>query len=83
MSKSIERLAMDIAGKETAAARFTLKRFDFSLAEVSEIITANTVARTFLAEKRTMSKDWRAIAGTIKSTIETSFRLGDRIDLFV
>jgi len=76
--KSIDRLAMDIAGKSEVSARETLDRFGFSLAEQSEIIASHM--RLPKHSSGWMDADWQAVAVTIRSTMECSIRLGDRLD---
>lgn len=73
--KSIERLAMDIAGRAAYLAHRTLGRYGITPAEESEIIAAHYRAKT-----ATIDSDWQAIAVTITSVLGTSIRLGDRLD---
>jgi hypothetical protein len=75
MTISIDRLAMQIAGRSDVSARKTLDRFGFSLAEASEIVSAHWRMST-----NSIDPDFQAVAVTIKSTIATSVRMGDRID---
>jgi hypothetical protein len=78
MTISIDRLAMQIAGKSTIQASRTLDRFGFSLAEASEIVSAHWRSAT-----NSVDPDFKAVAVTVKSVIGTSIRIGDRIDFSI
>lgn len=73
---SIDRLAMQIAGKKNTQAQKTLERFGFNVIERSEIIAAHWRRQT-----DSVDPDWQAVAVTIKSTMKCSIRLGDRLNL--
>ena len=75
MGKSIDRLAMELANKTLQSAFLTLDRFGFSLAEASEIVSANTWGAA------NISPNWKAIAATIRSAMECSVRIGNRVDM--
>ena len=78
MGMSIDRMAMEIAAKPAVAARDTLKRFGFSPAEAGEICKSHWRRAT-----NTIDPDWGAISMTIRSTMECSVRIGDRIDMAI
>jgi len=78
MGISIDRLAMEIAGKRIVTARLILDRFGFSLAEASEIIFSH--CRT---EADSIDPDWQAVAVTIKSTMQVSVAIKDRVDMSI
>ena len=78
MTTSIDRLAMQIAGRSVVSARKTLDRFGFSLAEASEIIFSH--CRT---ETDSIDPDWQSVSITVESVIGTSIRIGDRIDFSI
>lgn len=71
---SIERLAMQLKGKDDLAAEEMLDRYGFTLGELSEIITCCTSLHAGI-----FGGTLRQISGSIKSTIETSIRIGDRL----
>ena len=74
--KSIDRMAMDIAGKSSCDAGAMLGRFGFSIAEASEIISSHWREST-----DSIDPDWGAVSMTIRSTMECSVRIGDRLDM--
>lgn len=73
---SIDRLAMMIAGKSGVSALNTLERFGFTVVESSEVITSHYRAATV-----SVDPDWQAVAVTIKSTLECSVRIGQRVEI--
>ena len=73
---SIDRLAMEIAAKRCHVASKILERHGFSPAERSEIIASH-----FRQTTDSVDPDWRAVAGTIRSTMGCSVRTGYRIDM--
>ena len=76
---SIERLAMEIKDKDADAAVKHLERFGFSLAEAAEVVAV--FARGYNRDFSPIT--WQSIAIQIKSTLECSVRLGDRIDMSI
>ena len=78
MGISIDRLAMEIAGKRALPARQTLDRFGFSPAEASEIISSH-----WRRETDSVDPDWQAVAVTIKGIMQCSVRIGDRVDMSI
>jgi len=76
MPKSKERLAMEIFNKTKENAEKHLERFGFSPAERAEITAV--FARGHNADFSPIT--WQSVAEQIKSTLECSVRIGDRID---
>ena len=76
--KSIDRLAMELAGKSETFAELHLTRFGFSRAERAEIIRSHVRIPVMCFDSvSTIDPDWQAVAVTIKSTMECSVRIGD------
>ena len=75
MGKSIERLAMELAGKPVTQAQAKLERLQFSPAEASEIVTCH-----WRRINDTIANNWKAIAETIDDTLRLSVTLGERLD---
>ena len=74
---SIERLAMEIKDKDADAAAKHLERFGVTPVEAAEVVAVFT-----RGHNRDFSPiTWQSIAIQIKSTLECSVRLGDRIDM--
>jgi hypothetical protein len=67
---------MELAGKTKLAAHDHLERFDFSLAEAYEI-----TGQFVTGDTDKIAAPWSNIADAIKSTMATSVRLKDRLDM--
>jgi hypothetical protein len=71
---SIERIAMQLRGKDDLAAEKMLERYGFSLGELSEIITCCTSLHAGV-----FKGSIKQITNSITSTLECSMRIGDRL----
>lgn len=63
--KSIERIAMEIAGGPAHLARPALSRYGFTPADANEIVASH-----YRIRYSTIDPDWQAVAVTIRSVAE-------------
>lgn len=77
--KTIERLAMEILDKDANSAEKHLVRFGFSPAEAAEVVAV--FVRGYNRDFSPIT--WQSIAVQIRSTLECSVRMGDRLDMSI